>query len=119
MEGAKAYYQYLSERFPFRSVYLITGATSFAKRRRIVAQFEGGNQAILVASQQSLSSSLSIRSCQDVILESLQWNIPRMSQFYFRAIRFDNLYPVRVHFVSYRRSIRAKPAGAAHVQRAA
>ena len=33
---------------------------------------------------------MNIPTCNDVILESLQWNIPRMEQFYFRFIRLDS-----------------------------
>ena len=103
--GAREYQRFLAERFPFVPVYLITGSTSFAQRKKIVAEFEQHERAIIVANQQAMSSSVSIRTCPHVILESLQWNIPRMSQFYFRAIRFDSVHRVKVHFVTYQRSI--------------
>ena len=46
-----------------------------------------------------------ISRCDDVILESLQWNIPRMEQFYFRFIRLDSQNRKRVHMVTYESSI--------------
>ena len=48
---------------------------------------------------------INIPSCDDIILESLQWNIPRMEQFYFRFIRLDSEQKKRVHFVTYDESI--------------
>ena len=40
-----------------------------------------------------------------MILESLQWNIPKMEQFYFRFIRMDSRNKTRVHYVCYDESI--------------
>ena len=39
------------------------------------------------------------------ILESLQWNISKMEQFYFRFIRLDSKEFTHVHFVLYEDSI--------------
>ena len=40
-----------------------------------------------------------------MILESLQWNIPKMEQFYFRFIRLDSKEMKDVHYVSYEDSV--------------
>ena len=38
-------------------------------------------------------------------MEALQWNIPKMEQFYFRFIRLDSKGTTQVHFVTYDESI--------------
>ena len=56
---------------------------------------------MLICTQQSLSSSANIPKCKNVIIESLQWNIPKISQFYGRFIRFNTKELVNVYFVNY------------------
>jgi hypothetical protein len=56
---------------------------------------------ILISTQQSLSSSVNIPTCNRVIIESCQWNIPKMSQYYFRFIRLNSLEETEVHFITY------------------
>lgn len=99
------YQEYIGEHFPDRPVFIIRGDVSFKKRQVIIKQFEDTINGILICTQQSLKSSANIPSCDDVILESLQWNIPKMEQFYFRFIRLDARNDTRVHFVSYLDSI--------------
>jgi hypothetical protein len=77
----------------------------FKKRQTILDLFEATENGILVCTQQSLKSSANVPSCNDVILEALQWNIPKMEQFYFRFIRLDSKEHTRVHFVTYEDSI--------------
>ena len=48
---------------------------------------------------------MNIPTCNDVILESLQWNIPKMEQFYFRFIRLDSKELKDVHYVTYKDSV--------------
>ncbi len=48
---------------------------------------------------------MNIPACNQVILESLQWNIPRMEQFYFRFIRLDSKEMKDVHYVTYEDSV--------------
>ncbi len=43
-----------------------------------------------------------VPTCNDVILESLQWNIPEDGQFYFRFIRLDSKELKDVHYVTYK-----------------
>lgn len=99
------YERYISEQFPDRPVFIIKGDVTFKKRQNIIKEFEDTINGILICTQQSLKSSANIPSCNDVILESLQWNIPKMEQFYFRFIRLDSKYRTTVHFVSYEDSI--------------
>ena len=91
--------------FPGRKVFVIHGEIGFKKRQKIIAQFEQTTDGILVCTQQSLKSSANIPSCDRVILESLQWNIPKMEQFYFRFIRLDSKNKTVVNFVTSDESI--------------
>lgn len=99
------YENLIRERFPERPVFVVKGDVAFKKRQAIVSEFDSTINGILVCTQQSLSSSVNIPSCNDVILESLQWNIPKMEQFYFRFIRLDSKELKNVHFVTYKDSV--------------
>ncbi len=99
------YAEYLQEQFPDRPVFIIQGNVNFKKRISIIDQFEATKNGILISTQQSLKSSINIPSCNEVIIESLQWNIPRMEQYYFRFIRLDSTENTNVHFVTYEDSI--------------
>lgn len=104
--GAKFYHDVLTAHFPGRTVFLITGETGhFSKRQAIIDRFEATADGILVCTQQSLSSSVSIPSCNEVIIESLRYNLPRCEQFYFRTVRYDSTGKSRIHFVIYENSI--------------
>ena len=91
--------------FPERPVFVVKGDVAFKKRQSIVTEFDSTINGILVCTQQSLSSSVNIPTCNDVILESLQWNIPKMEQFYFRFIRLDSRELKDVHYVTYKDSV--------------
>ena len=95
----------LRECFPDRPVFVVKGDVAFKKRQSIVTEFDSTINGILVCTQQSLSSSVNIPTCNDVILESLQWNIPKMEQFYFRFIRLDSKELKDVHYVTYKDSV--------------
>ena len=99
------YANYISHQFPDRPIFIIKGDVTFKKRQSIIKEFEDTINGILICTQQSLKSSANIPTCNDVILESLQWNIPKMEQFYFRFIRLDSKEQTQVHFVSYEDSI--------------
>ena len=99
------YESYISERFPDRPRYVVKGDVAFKKRQSIVTEFDSTINGILICTQQSLSSSVNIPTCNDVILESLQWNIPKMEQFYFRFIRLDSKEMKDVHYVTYEDSV--------------
>ena len=105
LDALEMYEDYVSAIIPNRPLFLVHGRQSFKKRRRIIDRFDLTTDGILVCTQQALKSSVNIPSCDDIILESLQWNIPRMEQFYFRFIRLDSEQKKRVHFVTYDESI--------------
>lgn len=99
------YHRYFEEHFPERPLFIVRGDISFRKRQEIVSRFDATINGVLICTQQSLSSSVNIPSCNDVILESLQWNIPRMEQYYFRFIRLDSRDTKNVHFITYEDSV--------------
>lgn len=99
------YERYFTGNFPGRPLFIIKGDVTFKKRQSIIKEFEDTLGCILICTRQSLKSSANILSCNNVILESLQWNIPGMEQFYFRFIRLDSKDRTRVHFVTYEDSI--------------
>ena len=105
LDALEMYSDYLAMAFPDRALFVIQGDVSFKRRQKVIAQFEASTNGILVCTQQSLKSSANIPSCDQVILESLQWNIPKMEQFYFRFIRLDSKNKTHVHFVTYDESI--------------
>lgn len=96
---------YIRQHFPERPVFVVNGDIPFKKRQDIVGRFDNTINGVLICTQQSLSSSVNIPSCNDVILESLQWNIPRMEQYYFRFIRLDSRDMKNVHYVTYEDSV--------------
>ena len=99
------YENHLSKCFPDRPVFVVKGDVAFKRRLNIVTEFDSTINGILICTQQSLSSSVNIPACNQVILESLQWNIPRMEQFYFRFIRLDSKEMKDVHYVTYEDSV--------------
>lgn len=104
-QAVEKYANMLRYHFPFRQVYEITGEISFKKREKIIAAFSSYHDAIIVCTQKSLSSSVDIPTCDNVFCESLQWNFPRMEQFYFRAIRLNSKNKTNVRFYAYQNSI--------------
>jgi len=105
LDSLEMYERYLTDHLPERELFVIKGDVSFKKREKIIQAFEATADGILVCTQQSLKSSANIPSCDEVILEALQWNIPKMEQFYFRFIRLDAKNNTNVRFVTYNNSI--------------
>jgi len=105
LDTANSYYTKLRQRYPEREIFMIQGSVSFTKRKSIISQFEATSNGILVSTQQSLKSSVNIPTCDKVIIESMQWNIPKISQYYFRFIRFNSTQNKEVHFITYDHTI--------------
>lgn len=105
IDTAEDYYIKLSQMFPNRKIFLIKGDVSFNKRKNILGEFEVTENGILISTQQSLKSSVNIPTCNKVIIESMQWNIPKISQYYFRFIRFNSKQNKEVHFITYDNTI--------------
>lgn len=99
------YEEYFKNNFPDRPLFIIKGDKTFDKRQKILNEFQQTINGILLCTQQSLKSSANIPLCSNVIIESLQWNIPKMEQFYFRFIRLDSRNKTTVHYVTYEDSI--------------
>lgn len=100
-EAAELYFRFLTAKFPGRKLFYIDGELSVAARQKVLLQLKLSKNGILVATQQSLKSSVNIPFCNKCIMESHQWNIPKESQFYFRFIRFDSLQHTEVHYFNY------------------
>lgn len=92
---------------PARPVFRVDGAMPFPERGRVLDAFEASGNGVLVATQQSLASSVNVPACNRVIIPALAWNMPSVQQHYFRFIRFDMRYHTEVHIVTYERSIEA------------
>jgi hypothetical protein len=105
IKATEYYVWQLKQRFPFREVFEIKGEVTFKGRERIRKAFEATSDGILVATQQSLKSSVNIPTCSKVILESKQWNIPKIKQFFFRFIRYNSPNNTEVIFISYENTI--------------
>jgi hypothetical protein len=101
IEAVDWYDAILRANFPNRQLFHVVGENSFKSRKDIIKEFEATPNGILVCTQQSLKSSVNIPSCNEVMIESLQWNIPKMEQFYFRFIRYDSAENTNVHFINY------------------
>ncbi|WP_230312411.1 helicase C-terminal domain-containing protein, partial [Alistipes senegalensis] len=99
------YERFIRENYPERPLFTARGDITLARRLKIVDAFDASLDGILVCTQQSLSSSVNIPTCDDIILEALQWNLSRMEQFYFRFIRLDSERMKRVHFFTYEDSV--------------
>jgi SAM-dependent methyltransferase len=105
IEAAKEYHAFLTKQFPNRRIFYIDGLKSFPARKKIIAAFQATQNGILISTQQSLKSSIDIETCDKCILESLQWNLPKMSQYFFRFIRYNSKKSKEIHFVTYADSI--------------
>ena len=99
------YEGYIKRNIRFRKVFIIKGDVSFEKRKSIISEFEETEDGILICTQQSLKSSVNIPTCNIAIIESLQWNIPKIEQFYFRFIRYNSKEKTRVIFINYSETI--------------
>lgn len=100
VKEANSYFLTAKKVFPDRPLFYIDGSISFKKRGEIINEFEATKDGILVCTQQSLKSSVNIPTCNHCILTSLQWNYPKMSQFFFRFIRFNSKELTTVYFVN-------------------
>jgi len=105
LQSAVDYHRRLQLEFSDRKVFLIKGDVSFKNRKSIIQEFEASSNGILVSTQQALKSSVNIGSVDHCILESIQWNLPKIFQYAFRFIRYDSLNFKHIHFVTYEYSI--------------
>jgi hypothetical protein len=99
------YRMFLGNKYPNREQFIINGDVKFELRKDILKDFEASGNGILIATQTSLENSVNVPTCDNVIIESFQWSYPRMSQFYFRFIRYDSKNKTNVHFIVYNQTI--------------
>ena len=88
-----------------RPVFRKTGKENAQQTDEIIKNFNTCKNGILICTQQSLKSAVNIPNCQNVIIESLQWNIPKILQFAFRFVRFNSPNKAIINFVTYKDSI--------------
>jgi hypothetical protein len=104
-ESSLMYYDKLKKKFPGREIFLCLGTGSYGPRSKLLKSFEASKTGILVATQQSLKSSVNIPTCNEVIVEALPWNVPKLLQFCFRFIRYDSSEKSTIHMITYRDTI--------------
>ena len=97
----KAFEEYL----PDRPLFIVTGATTFAKRKALRKTLRESHNGILLCTQQSLPSSVNFEFVNKVIIPELHYNNSAMSQFYFRFIRYTSTNFKDIYFLTYAGSI--------------
>ena len=105
LDSADLYYSFISKNHPDRELFLINGEINFKQRKSIIDRFEKTQNGILICTQQSLKSSVNIPSCNKVIVEALPWNIPRITQFVFRCVRFNSKDHTEIFLLTYANTI--------------
>ena len=103
----RAYTQAVRQAFPNRPVFTITGSEMQPHQRRnlVYGQFKDYDNSILVCTQQSLSESISIDSVDYCFIAELHWNDSKMSQFYYRFIRYTSTRDKYIYYMNYPESI--------------
>jgi hypothetical protein len=97
--------------FPDRKLFVVTGSISMDERKKIVKELKETKNGILLSTQQSLSSSISIDFVNKVICTALSWNWSTLSQYFFRFIRYTSTENKEVHFITYSNSLESNLLG--------
>lgn len=101
-----AYAAAIQAAIPDRPLFIVTGSTTtFAKRRALRKTLRESQNGILLCTQQSLPSSVNFEFVNKVIIPELHYNNARMSQFYFRFIRYTSTEWKDIYFLTYAGSI--------------
>ncbi len=104
--AAVGYYEReIKARFSDRNLYVVTGLITQNGRKKVIDAFKSDSNGILLCTMQSLSESVNIAMCNLVFVESKLWNLPKIMQFVFRAIRFNSKEHTNVFLFSYRNTI--------------
>lgn len=102
----QAYQKALQKAMPDRPIFAVTGTTTtLAKRKALRKTLRDSKNGILLCTQQSLPSSVNFEYVNKVIIPELHYNNARMSQFYFRFIRYTSVDFKDIYFVTYAGSI--------------
>lgn len=102
-----SYVRYIREIFPERKLFIVTGEDmSLKQRKEMIYEMKKCANPIMVCTQQSLSSSISINYVNKIIVPELAWNGASLHQFTARFIRFDSESDNKeIHYVTYENSI--------------
>lgn len=101
-----AYAEAIRKIMPNRPLFVVTGSTTtLAKRRALRKTLKESGNGILLCTQQSLPSSVNFEFVDKVIIPELHYNNSRMSQFYFRFIRYNSQNYKDIYFITYLGSI--------------
>lgn len=102
----EAYAKAIRAAMPDRPLFIVTGSTTtFAKRRALRRTLRDSENGILLCTQQSLPSSVNFEYVNKIIIPELHYNNSRMSQFYFRFIRYTSTEWKDIYFLTYAGSI--------------
>ena len=106
LKAVNCYANAIRNIYPDRPLFIITGSsTTMKQRREICKELKKTSNGILLSTQQSLSSSMSIDYINKVIIPDHSWNYSCESQYFFRFIRLTSTEFKEVHFVSYKNSL--------------
>nr|WP_145401506.1 N-6 DNA methylase [Paenibacillus xylanexedens] len=102
-----SYANYISRLFPNRRLFIVTGEDmSLKQRKQMIIEMKKYRNPILVCTQQSLSSSISINYVNKIIVPELAWNGAALHQFTARFVRFDSESDNKeIHYITYENSI--------------
>lgn len=102
-----SYARYIKMLFPDRKLFVVTGEDmSLKQRKEMISQMKKEINPIMVCTQQSLSSSVSINYVNKIIVTELAWNGASLHQFTARFVRFDSESDNKeIHYVTYENSI--------------
>ena len=106
-EAVRIYAEEIQKHYPERPVFTITGKQYRPKGRQklVYGEFSDYPDSILVCTQQSLSESMSIDFVDHCFIPEMHWNNSRMSQFYYRFIRYTSTREKHIYYVIYPASI--------------
>jgi hypothetical protein len=102
-----SYARYIKKLFPGRRLFIVTGEDMNLKQRKeMIKEMKKETNPIMVCTQQSLSSSISINYVNKIIVTELAWNGASLHQFTARFVRFDSESDNKeIHYITYENSI--------------
>lgn len=102
----ETYSNLISNTLPNRKLVVVSGKVTLQKRIKLIKELKSYDNCILLATQQSLSSSLNIGFIDNIIATSLPYNWATFTQWYSRFIRFDsNVENKKINIITYENSI--------------
>lgn len=111
LKEINCYSQLIQKYYPNRKLFIITGGVSMSRRKEIIKELKNIKDGILLSTQQSLSSSVSIDYINKVIITALSWNYSTLSQYFFRFIRYTSKRHKEIHFITYENSLESNLLG--------